>query len=193
MYEYLKGHLISKNGTDVVIDVGGVGYKLSAPLSTIRALPESGTQVKLLTWFHVTDRGQQLFGFATESERDIFANLISISGVGPKLAITVLSGVTTRQFSELLAADNLDMLTTIPGVGKKTAARIIVELKSKLPQLAEATDKPAVPEEAVLALQSLGYSQYEVKKVIDKLVGKIGAEKLSGLSTEEIIKEALRA
>jgi len=192
MYEYVSGRLASKQGVDVVIDVGGIGYHLSVPLSTFHALPELGTNVKLLTYFHVTEKNQQLFGFVTIAERDIFINLIGISGVGPKLALTVLSGVSTEQFSELLASDNVELLTSIPGIGKKTAARIIVELKSKLPQLSKATSGPTVPEEAMLALQSLGYSQYEVRRTIEKLADKIGAAKLSKLSTEEILKEALQ-
>jgi len=142
-------------------------------------------------WY--TDSGQQLFGFLTEAERDIFKNLISISGIGPKLALTVLSGVSTQQFAELLAADDVAHLTAIPGIGKKTAARIIVELKSKLPQLTTKAEQAAVPEEAILALQSLGYSHYEVKKVIEKLSTKIGLDKLAQLSTEDFLKAALSA
>jgi Holliday junction DNA helicase RuvA len=193
MFEYINGRLAAKRGSNVVIDVNGVGYMISVPMSTIRALPEVGAQAKVLTYFHVTEKGQQLFGFGTAAERDIFTNLISISGVGPKLALTVLSGVSTEQFSDLLASDDAAMLTTIPGIGKKTAARIIVELRSKLPQLTRAEAEPAVPEEVILALESLGYSRYETRKVIDRLSTKLGRENLSKLSAEELIKEALQA
>lgn len=193
MYEYVSGRLALKRGGNIVVDVTGVGYLIAVPQSTLRALPDIGSNVRLLTHFHVTDSAQQLFGFLTEAERDIFRNLISISGIGPKLALTVLSGVSTEQFSELLAADDVAHLTAIPGIGKKTAARIIVELRSKLPQLTSKAEEFAVPEEAILALQSLGYSQYEVKKVIEKLSAKFGHEELAKLSTEEILKAALSA
>jgi len=193
MFEYISGRLAAKRGTNVVIDVNGVGYLISVPLSTVRSLPEVGAQAKVLTYFHVTEKGQQLFGFGTDAERDIFRNLISISGIGPKLALTVLSGVSTQQFSELLAADDVAHLTSIPGIGRKTAARIIVELKSKLPQLTKTEAEPEVPEEVLLALESLGYSRYETKKVIDRLSTKLGKDNLSKLSAEEIIREALQA
>ncbi|MFH1893222.1 MAG: Holliday junction branch migration protein RuvA [Candidatus Zixiibacteriota bacterium] len=193
MYEYVSGRLVLKRGSNVVIDVGGIGYLIAVPQSTLRSLPDVGSNVRVLTHFHVTDSGQQLFGFLTEAERDIFKNLISISGIGPKLALTVLSGVSTGQFAELLAADDVAHLTAIPGIGKKTAARIIVELKSKLPQLTATSEQAVVPEEAILALQSLGYSQYEVKKVIEKLSSQIGRDKLAQLSTEDFLKAALSA
>jgi Holliday junction DNA helicase RuvA len=191
MFEYISGRLAVKRGSDIVIDVNGVGYLISVPQSTVRALPEVGDQTKVLAYFHVTEKGQQLFGFSTDAERDIFTNLLSISGVGPKLALTVLSGVSTEQFSELLANDDAAMLTTIPGIGKKTAARIIVELRSKLPQLTAAKEASPVPEEVLLALESLGYSKYESKKVIDRLSSRLGAERLTVLSAEELIREAL--
>jgi len=193
MYEYVSGRLALKRGGNIVVDAGGVGYLIAIPQSTLRSLPDVGSNVRVLTHFHVTESSQQLFGFLTEAERDIFRNLISISGIGPKLALTVLSGVSTEQFSQLLAADDVAHLTAIPGIGKKTAARIIVELRSKLPQLTSKTEEFAIPEEAILALQSLGYSQYEVKKVIEKLSAKIGREELAKLSTEEILKAALSA
>ncbi len=193
MFEYISGRLAAKRGSSVVIDVNGIGYRISAPLSTTSLLPEVGAQTKLLTHFHVTEKNQQLFGFGTAAERDIFENLISISGIGPKLALTVLSGVSTEQFSELLASDDVAHLTSIPGIGKKTAARIIVELRSKLPQLTKSKAETAVPEEDIVALQSLGYSQYEAKKAVDKLSSKLGAENLSKLSTEEMIKQVLQA
>ena len=193
MFEYISGKLVSKKDHNVVIDVGGIGYLISVPLSTIRVLPEIGVQAKILTYFHVTDKDQRLFGFATDAERDIFTNLIGISGVGPKLALTVLSGVSSDEFSELLASDNLDVLTSIPGIGKKTAARIIVELKSKLPQLTRIGTESVIPDEVLQALDSLGYSRYEIKKIIEKLSSSIGKEKLSKLSTEDIIREALQA
>jgi Holliday junction DNA helicase RuvA len=192
MFDYISGKLAGLRGADVVIDAGGVGYRMSAPLSTVRALPDVGASLKLLTYYHVTERGQRLFGFMTAAERDIFLNLIGISGIGPQLALTVLSGVSASQFSEMLASENLEMLTTIPGIGKKTAARIIVELKSKLPQLTKSASELAVSEEAVLALQSLGYSQYDMKRVVEKLVSRLGSEHVSRLSVEEFLREALR-
>jgi Holliday junction DNA helicase RuvA len=192
MYDYVSGRLAARRGGSIVIDVGGVGYLITTPASTASILPDIGSQVKLLTYFHVTEKNQQLFGFATDAERDIFVSLIGISGVGPKLALAVLSKISADEFSEILSSDDATLLKSVPGVGQKTALRIIVDLRSKLPQLSKSAAEPAVAEDVLLALQSLGYSQYDVKKVIEKLSSRIGADKLRELSTEEVIAEALQ-
>lgn len=193
MYDYVSGKLAARRGASIVIDVGGVGYLIMAPISTTSILPGIGSQVKLLTHFHVTEKNQQLFGFATDAERDIFVSLIGISGVGPKLAIAVLSKISTDEFSSILSSDDATLLKTVPGVGQKTALRIIIDLRSKLPQLSKTAAESDVSDDVILALQSLGYSQYDAKKVIDKLSSRIGADKLRELSTEDVIAEALRA
>ncbi len=192
MYDYVSGRLAARRGASIVIDVGGVGYLITAPASTASILPDIGSQVKLLTYFHVTEKNQQLFGFATDAERDIFVSLIGISGVGPKLAIAVLSKISADEFSDILSSDDATLLKAVPGVGQKTALRIIIDLRSKLPQLSRSAAEPAVDEDVLLALQSLGYSQYDMKKVIEKLSSRIGADKLRELSTEEVIAEVLR-
>jgi len=194
MFEYVRGKLAQKRADAVIVDVSGVGYYLSAPLSTISALPEPGADVKLLTYFHTNDRGaQQLFGFATEEERDIFISLKSVTKVGPKLALAVLSRIPPSTFGEILNSEDVTVLTSVPGVGKKTASQIILDLKNKLPQLMGSKPKSAVPEEALLALESLGYSKYEIGKIVEKLSERFGVETLAELSTEDVIRHVLQA
>jgi len=193
MYEYISGRLVSKRSEMLVIDCGGVGYQLHVPASTIGRLPQIGESVKLLTHFHSNDRGlHQLFGFSTEAERDIFLSLKSVTKVGPKLALAILSAIPADQFPEILAGEDVKRLTSVPGVGKKTAQQIILDLKNKLPQLIEEATAPRASDEAVLALESLGYSRYEVKKIVDKLTEKHGQQRIAEMETEDFIREALQ-
>jgi Holliday junction DNA helicase RuvA len=196
MFEYVSGRLISRRGNEVIVDAGGIGYAIVVPASTMSSVPDPGNHIKVLIHEHTVVSGQQitkrLYGFATEEERDIFRNLISVSKVGPRLAIAIQSQIIPEQFAEMLSSDDPTRLKSVSGVGQKTALRIIVDLRSKLPQLTKTEAQQVVPEEAILALQSLGYSQYEVKKTVERLASKLGNDKLMELSTEDIITEALQ-
>ena len=132
MIAHISGKLIQKQPNSVIIDVGGVGYELNVPLSTFYDLGETGANVSLRVHTHVREDALQLFGFRTEAEKKLFLLLNSVSGIGPKLAITVLSGLSAEDLIQAIRAGNLTRLTAIPGVGKKTAERMLVELKDKV-------------------------------------------------------------
>ena len=190
----LRGILVSKQPPWLLIDVGGVGYELEAPMSTIYDLPATGKEVTLLTHYAVKEDSVALYGFMHESERVSFRNLLKVSGIGAKTALAVLSGVSTQDFARLVQAGDVVALTKIPGIGKKTAERIVVELRDRveglgtsLPGLAAASGAAADPAaEATVALQQLGYKPAEVSRLVQKV-----AE--PGDSAETIIRKALRA
>jgi len=199
MIEYVAGKLISKAKSKAVVETSGLGYALYISDNSYQALPEAGQNVKLLTYYYHTQQSDQptLFGFATTAERDLFMILISVSGIGAKGAIKILSGVSPERFMEVIAAENVDFLTKLPGIGKKTAQRIIVELREKLPALT--SDKQIVPglkqdevESVIQALSSLGLSGYESRKALEKLAENMGGDKMSKLNTEELIREVLK-
>ncbi|MDI6740927.1 MAG: Holliday junction branch migration protein RuvA [Candidatus Edwardsbacteria bacterium] len=194
MYHHIKGTLVAKKPAEAVIDAGGVGYHLLIPLSTYEQLPEAGNQAKLLTHLHVKEDILQLYGFATDKERQVFRILISVSGIGPKLALTVLSHLAPRDLELAVANQDMTMLTSISGIGKKTAERLLIELKGKiaeavvdgLPSIkggAQAANDPAVD-----ALLSLGLSLPEAKNAVDRAKGKLAAN----APIEQIIREALK-
>ncbi|MCK4447245.1 MAG: Holliday junction branch migration protein RuvA, partial [Candidatus Marinimicrobia bacterium] len=131
MFAYLKGLVDYKDPTLVVLDVNGIGYQINIPLSTYEVLPLKSKLVKLLIYYHVREDTQSLFGFATKEEKDLFLMLINISGIGPKMALTILSGATPAQFKNRIISGDVKALTLIPGIGMKTAKRIIVELREK--------------------------------------------------------------
>ena len=190
----LRGILVSKQPPWLLIDVGGVGYELEAPMSTSYDLPATGKEVTLLTHYAVKEDSVALYGFMHESERASFRNLLKVSGIGAKTALAVLSGVSTQDFARLVQAGDVVALTKIPGIGKKTAERIVVELRDRveglgtsLPGLAAASGAAADPAaEATVALQQLGYKPAEVSRLVQKV-----AE--PGDSAETIIRKALRA
>ncbi|GGA33189.1 Holliday junction branch migration protein RuvA [Dyella nitratireducens] len=190
----LRGTLISKQPPWLLVEVGGVGYELEAPMSTIYDLPQTGKEVTLLTHYAVKEDSVALYGFLHESERASFRNLLKVSGIGAKTALAVLSGVSTQDFARLVQAGDVVALTKIPGIGKKTAERIVVELRDRvdglgasMPGLAAAPGAPADPAaEATVALQQLGYKPAEVSRLVQKV-----AEQ--GDSAETIIRKALRA
>src|SRR4030095_8141158 len=132
MIAHLSGTLLSKQATTVIIDVGGVGYEVMIPLSTFYELEEIGSNVQLRIYTHVREDTLQLFGFKTTRERELFLRLISVSGIGPKLGITLLSGMSADEMVASIRSNNLARLTSIPGVGRKTAERLVVELRDKL-------------------------------------------------------------
>ncbi|MGN6283025.1 Holliday junction branch migration protein RuvA [Frateuria sp.] len=191
----LRGTLVSKQPPWLLVEVGGVGYELEAPMSTIYDLPQTGKEVTLLTHYAVKEDSVALYGFLREDERTLFRNLLKVSGIGAKISLAVLSGVSTADFARLVQAGDVVALTKIPGIGKKTAERIVVELRDRveglgamLPGLSgKASGAPLDPAgEATVALQQLGYKPAEVTR----LVQKVAAE---GDDAEAIIRKALRA
>ncbi|MFA6228940.1 MAG: Holliday junction branch migration protein RuvA [Rhodanobacter sp.] len=190
----LRGILISKQPPSLLVEVAGVGYEVEAPMSTIYDLPGVGKEVILLIHHAVKEDGVNLYGFLHESERLLFRNLLKVSGIGAKIALAVLSGVSTDHFARLVLAGDVVALTKIPGIGKKTAERIVVELRDRLDGVSGVSGASmgviAAPldasGEATVALQQLGYKPVEVSR----LVQKVAAE---GDSAEAIIRKALRA
>jgi len=194
MIAELSGKLIRRSPAEAVIDVGGVGYHVFIPLSTFRALGEPGTDVHVFTHTHVREDTLDLFGFVTVGERTIFRALISVSGVGPKLGLAVLSGLSPEVFHRAVIDEDLALLTSISGVGKKTAQRLVVELKEKLSGLdvssvgGEAAGEEAQTGDAVLALVSLGMKRASAREAVVKVREAAGED----LPVEEIIRRALR-
>jgi Holliday junction DNA helicase RuvA len=190
----LRGTLIGKQPPSLLVDVGGVGYDVEAPMSTIYDLPGLGKEVVLLIHHAVKEDGITLYGFLHETERALFRNLLKVSGIGAKIALSVLSGVSTDHFARLVQAGDVVALTKIPGIGKKTAERIVVELRDRLDGVAgvpgvsphRASAPLDAAGEATVALQQLGYKPAEVTR----LVQKVAAE---GDTAEAIIRKALRA
>ena len=135
MIAHLSGTLLSKQATTVILDVGGVGYEVTIPLSTFYDLEEPGSTVQLRIYTHVREDALQLFGFRTLRERELFLRLISVSGIGPKLGITLLSGMSADEMIASIRTNNLARLTLIPGIGRKTAERLVVELREKVAAL----------------------------------------------------------
>lgn len=193
MFAYLKGVLSYKDPTTAIVDVSGVGYQVNIPLSTYEALPRLNEQVKLLIYHYVREDTQMLFGFASQEEKDLFLMLISVSGIGPKMALGILSGTTPAQFRERITSGDLKALTLIPGIGIKTAKRIVIELREKLIGIDEEIPGAAVggmaqvSDEALKALLSLGYRRYEALKALRKAYKEIG----DGEPVEKYIKSAI--
>ena len=190
MIEYISGILIEKKSDYCVIDVNGMGYKVNISINTFDKLHDKDKKVKLFTYFSVSENSQSLFGFLDNDEKDLFLMLISVSGIGPKTAINMLSAVPPQEFKNRLIAGEVKMLTMLPGIGPKTARRIIVELKDKFVD----SDSNELPIEndnknidAYYALKSLGYKSNVINSIINDIL-KIDKK----LKTEEIIKEALK-
>ena len=161
----IQGILVSIHPPRLLVDCQGIGYEVDVPMSTLYQLPQAGEKITLLTHFQVREDAQQLFGFATETEREAFRQLIKISGVGSRTALAVLSGMSVNELAQAIALQEADRLTQVPGIGKKTAERLCLELKGKLaPDLGITGDKPQTIEassEVLQALLALGYSEKE--------------------------------
>jgi Holliday junction DNA helicase RuvA len=161
----IQGTLVSVHPPRLLVDCQGIGYEVDVPMSTLYQLPQTGQKITLLTHFQVREDAQQLFGFATETEREAFRQLIKISGVGSRTALAVLSGMSVNELAQAIALQEAGRLTQVPGIGKKTAERLCLELKGKLaPDLGITGDKPQAIEassEVLQALLALGYSEKE--------------------------------
>lgn len=181
----LKGMVSSKKPDGVVIEVGGIGYQVSVPLRSLSGIPDPGGNVFLYTYTHVREDALQLYGFITEEERRVFVTLLGINGIGPKLGLAILSGMSVQKFMGAVANEDVSLLSTIPGLGKKTASRLVLELREKLPRLSGHSEGTAAGD-AVSALVNLGYRKPVSEKAVETAV-KNGAD-----STEDIIKGALK-
>ena len=199
MIVYVAGKLIEKKPTEAVVEVHGIGYQLSIPTSTYETLPKIGEAVKLLTHFHVREDAQTLFGFATAAERAVFTTMLGVSGVGPKLALAALSAMSPAELRDRVVEGEARMLQNIPGVGKKTAERLVVELRDRLANLEglEAGTAPlsggseargAARADALTALESLGLSRAAAERGLRKVLrSNPGVQ-----SADELVRLALR-
>lgn len=203
----LRGELLEKHPPQLLLDVNGVGYEVEASMNTFYRLPECGSKVTLFTHFVVREDAQLLYGFIDREERALFRTLIKANGVGPKLAITILSGISTQEFVRCVHDEDTASLVKLPGVGKKTAERLIVEMKDKIAALGLAdhgefqlspadgpdlmAQEPQVDNraEAESALVALGYKPVQASKAIAQADKALGA----GASSEELIRNALRS
>jgi Holliday junction DNA helicase RuvA len=170
MIAHLRGKLAQKDPARVVVDVNGVGYEVFVPLTTFTALPDTGLEVSIDVHTHVRDDIIALYGFSTRRERLIFEKLMTISGIGPKLAMTILSGGSVQDLVAAIKRSDLARLTAIPGVGKKTAERIILELKDKLQDFVEGPAKPPVESDVLSALENLGYLRAHAEAAMRRAV-----------------------
>jgi Holliday junction DNA helicase RuvA len=196
MIGFIRGKLLAKHPPQLLVDVAGVGYEIEAPMSTFYGLPATGEPVALHTHLVVREDAHILFGFGTEGERRLFRSLLKISGVGPKLALGILSGASVEDFLRTVEAEDVGMLTRIPGIGRKTAERVIIEMRDSVAKLAlpvpgsDAAPAFAVPPsahgEAFSALVALGYKPPEVTRLLK-------AADEPGLSTTELIRRALKS
>lgn len=177
MIAHLSGTLLEKHVQRIVVDVGGVGYDVAVPLSTFYTVGEPGARVALRIHTHVREDALQLFGFLTALEQTLFERLISVSGIGPKVALSVLSGIEPEQLVRAIRSGDVARLVKIPGVGKKTAERLVVELKDRLPEVAAAEPQAAAESgdelrsDLLSALGNLGYQKANVEKTVDKVLG----------------------
>ncbi len=196
MIAQLIGIIVEKQSDSLLIDVSGVGYEVMISLTSFFDTPEIGAQIKLLTHFIVREDAQLLYGFTTHEERNLFRHLIKVNGIGPKLGLAILSGMTAAEFAQCVRKNDLKSLVALPGVGKKTAERIIIEIKDKLITLtnaeilekssSESVSSSAILREAEVALIALGYRPQEASKMVSGIAD-------SGFTTtEDLIKGALK-
>jgi Holliday junction DNA helicase RuvA len=189
---FVRGKLVVKAPPHLTVDVGGVGYDIEAPMSTFYTLPALGSEVRLLTHLVVREDAHILYGFGTQEERALFRNLLKVSQIGPKIALAILSGVSVEGFATLVKLQDSAALTKIPGVGRKTAERVLMEMRDRLDALNEAAISGAIPMtpssvegEAWTALVALGYKPAEVTAMLKPLAGQGG-------SAEDMIRRALQ-
>ncbi len=203
MIAHLSGTLLSKQATSVILDVGGVGYEVTIPVSTFYDLEDPGSRVQLRIYTHVKEDALQLYGFKTARERELFMRLISVSGIGPKLGITLLSGMSADEMIASIRTNNLARLTLIPGVGRKTAERLVMELRDKVASLSSAeleeelgaktaTGAPlptqdSLRSDVLSALLNLGYQRSSAEKAVSAALDEGG-----DISMELILRRSLR-
>lgn len=193
MYAYINGKIVDKANNYVVIDNGGIGYKIFMSPSVIEKLPDTGENLKVYTYYYVREDNIALYGFLSNEELRMFELLLSVSGIGAKSAIQILSSITPSSFALAVISNDVSKIVKIPGIGNKTAARIILELKDKLKteqtinqneKITKVIDLEEKDTEAITALQVLGYTRKEISKALEKI-------DTQNLTVEEIIKKAL--
>jgi holliday junction DNA helicase RuvA len=192
MIAVLRGQLLEKHPSRLIVDVHGVGYDVQVPVSTFYQAGEPGAQVTLRIHTHVREDQLALFGFATPLEHDLFERLIGVNGIGPKLALSVLSGIESADFVRAVEQGDVTRLTRIPGVGRKTAERMTLELRDRLPKLDAVSPEPAVADggsraDVASALVNLGYQRAAADKALDSVV-----QDSPGLAFEDLLRRALR-
>jgi len=198
MIANIKGILIQKSVNSVVIDVHGIGYRVFVPLSTFYELPDTGLPVSLKIHTHVKEDAILLFGFRTDEEKDVFQLMISVAGIGPRLATNILSGISAPDLARAVCAEDLKKLVSIPGIGKKTADRMIFELKEKLQKILLTEEEPLpgaggasddrIKEDALSALVNLGYRSSVAKDAVEKVM----EEERGDVALENLLKKALK-
>lgn len=197
MIGFLRGKLLAKHPPQLLIDVGGVGYEVEAPMSTFYNLPATGAEVALYAHLVVREDAHVLFGFGTERERRLFRELLKVSNVGPKLALALLSGMSVENFLMCIEAEDADTLVRVPGVGRKTAERLLIEMRDRVKTLSESATLPAAgvsapttmgsaQAEAFSALVALGYKPAEVTRLLKTVDASV-------TTVEELIRGALQA
>ena len=197
MIAHLSGELLEKHVQRLVVEVGGVGYEVLVPLSTFYAVGDAGQRVTLRIHTRVTEDAIQLFGFQTSLEQQLFERLISVSGVGPKIALSALSGIEPAELVRALRQSDVARLTRIPGIGRKTAERLVLELKDRLPEGVEADQAAAAPagdsvkDDVLSALVNLGYQRAAVEKTVEKVTRRSTADDFEPL-LREVLKELAR-
>ncbi|MCB5226257.1 Holliday junction branch migration protein RuvA [Alishewanella sp. 16-MA] len=200
----LSGIILEKQPPDLLLDVAGVGYEVQLPLTSFYALPEVGKPAVIYTHFVVREDAQLLYGFSNQTERSLFRQLIKANGVGPKLALTILSGMTAQHFVRCVQFDDLSTLVKLPGVGKKTAERLVIEMRDRLKDWGVSSNTPitdkmimqddealfappaSAEQDAISALFGLGYSQAQAAKAVQQQLK-------PGMSSEQLIKAALKS
>jgi Holliday junction DNA helicase RuvA len=195
MITFLEGKLDNKELARIVMNVGGVGYEVFIPLSSYDQLPLQGENCRILIYHHITDASQKLFGFCNEEEREMFIRLLTISGVGPKLAVSALSGLPVRELKNALVNGDIKRISSISGIGKKTAERIVVELRDKFSHTeqldafapADVVGGDSRMRDAALALGSLGHKPDDAAKMIKSVAGKLTPK----MTVEDLIRLAL--
>ena len=190
----IKGVVLSKQAPDLLLDVQGVGYELLVPLNTFFEVPGIGETVTLHTHFVVREDAQQLYGFSQLEERVLFRHLIKVNGVGPKMALAILSGMSVKEFSRCVQRDEVATLVKIPGVGKKTAERLLIEMRDKISSIADDSSEPVTEQvtqdislEAESALTALGYRPQDAAKMVNRVAG----EHIT--NAEQLIRAALKS
>jgi Holliday junction DNA helicase RuvA len=198
MIAFLTGKLLEKHANTVIVDVGGVGYEVTIPLSTFYELGEAGSDVELRIYTHVREDAIQLFGFRTARERDLYLKLISVQGIGAKSGVTMLSGMSADEIVAAIRSNDLGRLTAIPGVGRKTAERLVIELRDKVAELASAVGAAAnissdqlpadlIFDDALSALVNLGYQRAAAERALKKVV-----DEGTDLSVQKLLRRSLQ-
>jgi Holliday junction DNA helicase RuvA len=190
MIAYLKGHLIQKTTTQVILDIGGVGYCASIPLSTYLKLGDINDTAELHIYTHVTDNSLALYGFYSEKERDLFLKLISISGIGPKIALNILSGIESSDLEDAIRRSDVARISLIPGIGKKTAMRIALELQEKLDLKENVFETQSIKEkeDLISALMNLGFKRREVEKIVEECLQTFSLDE----GFDKLLRESLK-